>query len=34
VLFFASRWKYSHTVWHLFVLAGSICHFVAVYPFV
>lgn len=24
------RLRYSHAVWHLFVLAGSICHFVAV----
>ena len=30
-------WKrpaYTHTVWHLFVLAGSACHFVSVYGFV
>jgi hemolysin III len=25
-----SRFKFAHLVWHLFVLAGSICHFVAV----
>jgi hemolysin III len=31
VLFFSSRWKYAHAVWHIFVLAGSICHFVAIY---
>lgn len=32
VVFFAtdSRWRYAHFVWHLFVLAGSMCHFVAV----
>jgi hemolysin III len=24
------RLRYHHTVWHLFVLAGSFCHFVAV----
>ena len=24
------RLRYHHTVWHLFVLTGSICHFVAV----
>jgi len=24
------RLRYQHTVWHLFVLAGSICHFIAV----
>jgi hemolysin III len=22
--------RYAHTVWHLFVLAGSVCHFVAI----
>ena len=30
-------WKrpcYTHTVWHLFVLAGSACHFVSIYGFV
>lgn len=30
-------WKsraFTHTIWHLFVLAGSICHFVAIYGFV
>lgn len=31
VLFFAWRRAYSHAVWHLFVLAGSVCHFCAVY---
>jgi hemolysin III len=25
-----SRWRYAHTVWHGFVMAGSGCHFVAV----
>jgi len=31
VLFFVSkRLPYSHLVWHLFVLAGSTCHFAAV----
>lgn len=24
------RWKYHHVMWHLFVLAGAICHYVAV----
>ena len=24
------RWRYGHAVWHLFVAAGSACHFVAV----
>lgn len=34
VVFFASRRRYSHAVWHLFVLGGSACHVVAVYRYV
>lgn len=32
VAFFAtdSRLKYGHLIWHLFVLAGTVCHFFAV----
>lgn len=31
VAFFAmERVRYSHFVWHLFVLAGTACHFLAV----
>ena len=32
VLFFALdyKWRFNHAIWHLFVLAGSICHFFAV----
>lgn len=32
VVFFAndSRWRYAHFVWHLFVVVGSACHFLAV----
>src|SRR5881409_534277 len=31
-LFFANeRLRYAHFVWHLFVLAGTICHFAAVF---
>jgi hemolysin III len=32
VLFFAfdGRLRFNHAVWHLFVLAGSVCHFFAV----
>jgi hemolysin III len=26
--------KYSHAVWHLFVLGGSICHFFSIYLYV
>jgi hemolysin III len=31
ILFYASeKWKYNHSIWHLFVLAGSCCHFFSV----
>jgi hemolysin III len=30
VFIFDSRLRYAHFVWHLFVLGGSACHFVAV----
>ena len=30
VFFAAKRIPYSHAIWHLFVLAGSICHYFAV----
>jgi len=30
VFFFISERRYSHAVWHLFVLGGSLCHFVAI----
>ena len=35
VVFFAldERIRYAHFTWHLFVLAGSLCHFVAVYRY-
>ncbi|MCY9668083.1 hemolysin III family protein [Paenibacillus alginolyticus] len=28
------RLRYHHAIWHLFVLAGSSCHFIAVYAYV
>jgi len=35
VLFYAIKmFKYHHMVWHLFVLGGTICHFLLVYLFV
>ena len=35
VIFYArDRIPYFHTVWHVFVLAGSICHYLAVMYFV
>ena len=32
VLFFAFdyKWRFNHAIWHLFVIAGSVCHFFAV----
>jgi hemolysin III len=35
VVFYAwERLPYNHAVWHLFVLAGSVCHFVAIAGYV
>jgi hemolysin III len=35
VVFYAwTRLRYSHAIWHVFVLAGSICHYVAVIRYV
>ena len=31
VCFFFDTHKYMHPLWHLFVLAGGVCHFMAVY---
>jgi hemolysin III len=28
------RVRYMHAIWHLWVLAGSVCHFLAVILFV
>lgn len=33
VAFYVARFKYNHFVWHLFVLAGTVLHFVAVYGY-
>ena len=30
VFFMAERYRYFHFIWHLFVLAGTACHFIAV----
>jgi len=35
VAFYAwTRLRYSHAIWHLFVLAGSVCHYIAVVLYV
>jgi len=34
VFYVMKRVKYMHAVWHVFVLAGSVCHFLAVLIFV
>ena len=35
IIFYAmKKYKYMHSVWHFFVLAGSITHFFAVYLYV
>ena len=35
VVFYAwTRLRYSHAIWHLFVLAGSACHYIAVVLYV
>jgi hemolysin III len=34
VAFFTWRRRYAHSIWHLMVIAGSACHFVAVYWYV
>jgi hemolysin III len=35
VVFYAwTRLRYGHAIWHLFVLAGSVCHYVAVVLYV
>jgi hemolysin III len=31
VIFYIWRWfVYHHAVWHILVLAGAVCHFVAI----
>lgn len=34
VFYLAKRLPYHHAVWHLFVLGGSVCHWVAVFYYV
>lgn len=34
IFFSLRKLKYSHAIWHLFVLGGSICHFYGIYEYV
>ena len=34
IFFLWERLPYNHAIWHLFVLAGSACHFVAIFHYV
>ena len=34
VFYVAKRIPYNHAIWHLFVLGGSLCHFMAIYGYV
>jgi hemolysin III len=35
VIFYAGKfWRYNHAVWHVFVMAGSACHFWAVVAYI
>ena len=31
VVFYLSKFRYTHLVWHLFVLSGSLLHFLSIY---
>ena len=31
LFFFLDKYRYMHSVWHIFVLGGSICHFISIY---
>jgi hemolysin III len=33
VFYAAKRVRYFHLIWHLFVIAGTACHFIAVLRF-
>ena len=34
VAFYANSSRFAHSIWHLFVMAGSLCHYWAVYRYV
>ena len=31
IFFFLDKYSFMHSAWHLFVLGGSVCHFIAIY---
>lgn len=34
IFFFLDKYKFMHSIWHLFVLGGTVCHFIAIYNLV
>ncbi len=34
IFYVAKRIPYNHAIWHLFVLGGSLCHFMAIYGYI
>ncbi len=34
VFYINKQWLYHHAIWHCFVLAGSVCHFLAIFFYV
>jgi len=34
LIFFASSRRYAHSLWHICVLAGSLCHYVAIFRYI
>ena len=34
IFYVAKRIPYNHAIWHLFVLGGSVCHFMAIYGYI
>lgn len=34
IFYVAKRIPYNHAIWHLFVLGGSLCHFMAIYRYI
>jgi len=34
IAFYIADFKYSHFIWHFFVIFGTICHFIGVYLYI